>query len=159
MLRLRHWLGGRLSFGYGLGFGYELGFGYGLGRLVVVRLVQSVVHEGMLRRLLQRGLESLLGVFHRLRVWFWGGVAVDGEACEEGVRVGAALEGRVHPTGVGLGAGFGVVVGAGLLVGLRVVARLDVGVDRRGELLAGVVGHVTPSSPGPSWPSSWLPSS
>jgi hypothetical protein len=51
----------------------------GLSRLVV-RVVQSVVHEGVLRRLLEGSLEGLLGVFYRVRVG--RGVAVDGEACQ-----------------------------------------------------------------------------
>src|SRR6266498_864710 len=59
----------------------------------------------------------------------------------------------------------GVVVGllGDFLGGFRLEARLDVGVDVRGELLARMLGHITPSSPsssrtscGPrsSWPRS-----
>ena len=72
--------------------------------------------------------------------------ASNGSVCGRPCRVGLT-----HCT---LRPGLAVVVGLGLLVGFGLEARLDVGVDRRGELLAGVVGHVTPSSPGPSWPSS-----
>jgi hypothetical protein len=119
-----------------------------------VRVLWAVVYVGMLGGFLQRSLKSLLGVLHRLGVRVRRWVAVHGEACEQGVCVRATLQRRVYPSSTRLRTGLGVVVGAGLLVGLRVVARLDVRVDCRWELLAGVVGHFTPSSPGPSWPSS-----
>ncbi|MDX6260528.1 MAG: hypothetical protein QOH84_2216, partial [Kribbellaceae bacterium] len=136
---------------------------FGLGRLVVVRVVQPVVHEGMPRRLLQRSLKSLLGVFHRirlrLRLRLRRRIAVHREPRQQRIGMRPPLKRLIHPRSTRLRPRLSVVVGTGLLVGLRLEARLDVGVDCRGELLAGVVGHVTPSSPGPSWPSSSPPPS